>query len=132
LSAQKLSGEVSFTFVEPKITVRVPFGMQKPSANSQSAPLVKFLTGQAIGFPFGPSVSGFVQTPVVLLQPPSPTLALPLVVPSLPPTQVSETDWSLKMMFFHAEAEAVVKLDRPMAARERRRLLEVAAQLVCL
>ena len=70
-------------------TVRVPFGKQKPSANSQSAPLAGLLVGQATG-PLGPWVVAFWQTGRGL-HGPSPVA----VRPSDPPTQVSKVFGSL-------------------------------------
>ena len=67
-----------------------PCGMQVPSANSQSEPLVNLLFGQATG-PVGPCVVGFWQTPVVRLQLPSPVTS----PPPEPPVHVSDVCVSL-------------------------------------
>ena len=61
------------------VTDLVPFGRQNPSENSQFDVAAVHGTG-----PCGPSVSEFLQAPVVRLHGPSPFLPLP----SIPPPQV--------------------------------------------
>ena len=80
-SGQSLSSVVVLPLI---VTVRSPFGKQKPSANSHSAPLAGSLVGQAVG-PVGPCVVAFWHP--ALEHGPSPVAP----GPSRPPTHVSKT-----------------------------------------